>query len=330
MRPVADEDMASGIPNQLGVEDIERLYRSMLLIRRTEERIAEIYASDKIKSPVHLSIGQEAVSVGVCEALRDDDIAAGTYRGHALYLAKGADLNAMMAELFGKSDGCAAGKGGSMHLIDVSHNVLGCSAVVATNIPVAVGFALKLKRAGGDGVVACFFGDGATEEGAFYESLNFASLHKLPILFICENNHLAIYTPLEKRWASKNIAGRVEGFGIAAHKTEKLDIFKVRELAMASVARIRAGGGPEFIECHTNRWRDHVGPDSDLDSDYRIDDREILCEDDQLDRLAAMLPAAERAAIDSAVAAEIDAAIDFAEQSPFPAVEELHADVFAE
>lgn len=323
--------MATGIPNELGVEDIERLYRSMLLIRRTEERIAEIYASDKIKSPVHLSIGQEAVSVGVCDALRDDDIAAGTYRGHALYLAKGADLKAMMAELFGKSDGCAAGKGGSMHLIDVNHNVLGCSAVVATNIPIAVGFALKLKRSGGDGVVACFFGDGATEEGAFYESLNFASLHKLPILFICENNFLAIYTPLEKRWASENIGQRVEGFGIAAHKTEALDIFKVRDLAMASVGRIRAGGGPEFIECHTYRWRDHVGPDEDLDADYRAGDvRDMVREDDQIVRLAAMLPAAEREAVDSAVTAEIDAAIAYAEHSPFPEVRELQTDVFAE
>jgi TPP-dependent pyruvate/acetoin dehydrogenase alpha subunit len=323
--------IAPEIPNELGVEDIERLYRSMVLIRRTEERIAEIYASDKIKSPVHLSIGQEAVSVGVCDVLRADDIASGTYRGHALYLAKGADLKAMMAELFGKSGGCAAGKGGSMHLINTTAKVLGCSAVVATNIPIAVGFALKLKRSGGDSIVSCFFGDGATEEGAFYESLNFASLHKLPILFICENNFLAIYTPLEKRWASSEIGQRVEGFGIAAHKTESLDIFRVRELAAASVGRIRAGGGPEFIECHTYRWRDHVGPDEDRDAEYRSSfDNHMLNEDDQIDNLAAMLPAAVRQTVDASVVAEIDAAIDYAEQDPFPDVKELHTDVFAE
>src|ERR1700692_3376071 len=161
----------------------EPLYRSIYRIRRVEEEIARIYPSDKIKSPVHLSIGQEAVSVGVCEALRPKDVVFGSYRGHALYLAKGGDLKAMIAELFGRIGGCSRGKGGSMHLIDSEAGVMGTSAVVGTTIPNAVGSAYALRSRRKDAVVASFFGDGATEEGVFSESLNFAVLKRLPVLF---------------------------------------------------------------------------------------------------------------------------------------------------
>src|SRR5882757_5359429 len=181
----AAEASASGL---MTTADLERIYRALRRIRRVEEEIARIYPSDKIKSPVHLSIGQEAVSVGVCDVLRADDAVSPTYRGHAAFLAKGGSVRGLMAELYGKASGVAGGKGGSMHLIDMSHHVLGTSAVVGTTIPIAVGHALAFKRTGSDRVVASFFGDGATEEGVFTESLNFASLHKLPILFVCENN----------------------------------------------------------------------------------------------------------------------------------------------
>ena len=160
------------------------LYRSLYRIRRVEEEIARIYPSDKIKSPVHLSIGQEAVSVGVCEALHRDDIVFGTYRNHALYLAKGGDLKAMMSELYGKATGCAKGKGGSMHLVDIAAGVMGGSAIVATTLPQAVGYALAAQLQGRPQMVVSFFGDGAVEEGAFHESLNFAALRKLPVIFI--------------------------------------------------------------------------------------------------------------------------------------------------
>ena len=230
--------------NELEQADYERLYRSLRLIRRAEEEIARIYPSDKIKSPVHLSIGQEAVSVGVCDALRPDDVVAPTYRGHAAFLAKGASLRGLMAELYGKSTGVAGGKGGSMHLIDTSHNVLGASAVVGTTIPVAVGYALALKRMGSDRVAAAFFGDGATEEGVFAESLNFASLHKLPVLFVCENNYYAIHTPITQRWATQRLCERVATYGIPAHQVDDGDVFKLRALTSKSLDAMRRGGGP--------------------------------------------------------------------------------------
>jgi len=172
---------------KLAIADFERIYRSLRRIRRAEEEVARIYPTDKIKSPVHLSIGQEAVSVGVCDVLRPEDVVSPTYRGHATYMAKGGPLRELFAEMYGKATGVAGGKGGSMHLIDMSHNIIGTSAVVGTTIPLAIGYALTFKRLRADRVVASFFGDGATEEGVFTESLNFASLHKLPVLFVCEN-----------------------------------------------------------------------------------------------------------------------------------------------
>ena len=187
---------------------IERFYRALYRIRRVEEEIAAIYPTDKIKSPVHLSIGQEAVSVGICEALGRDDVVFGTYRSHALYLAKGGDLPKMIAELYGKLDGCAKGKGGSMHLIDVAARVMGASAVVGTTIPQAVGFAYALKLQRKDSVVVSVFGDGAVDEGVFHESLNFAALKSLPIIFVCENNLYAIHTHQLQRQKVNNICER--------------------------------------------------------------------------------------------------------------------------
>ena len=188
-------------------------YREMHRIRRVEEEIARLYPSDKIMSPIHLSIGQEPISVGVCQALVPDDVVFGTYRSHALYLAKGGDLRGMMAELFGKVTGTARGKGGSMHLIDVAHNVMGASAVVGTTLPQAVGYAYALKLKKKPNIVAVFFGEGATEEGVFYESLQFAALKKLPMVFICENNLYAIHSAWADRHAHVHLCDRVKGFG---------------------------------------------------------------------------------------------------------------------
>src|SRR5262245_9117194 len=163
----------------------ERLYRSLYRIRRVEEEISRVYPTDCIKSPVHLSIGQESVSVGVCEAIAPDDIVFGSYRSHAYYLAKGGDLNAMIAELYGKATGCAKGKGGSMHLVDVARGVMGASAVVGTTIANAIGYAYAVKLRQEPRAVICFFGDGATDEGVFHESLNFAALKQVPLIFVC-------------------------------------------------------------------------------------------------------------------------------------------------
>ena len=309
---------------------IARLFRALLLIRRTEERIAAVYPTDCIKSPVHLSIGQEAVAVGVCDALSRTDVVAMSYRGHAAYLAKGGDLRKMIAELYGKVTGCARGKGGSMHLVAPEAGVLGASAVVATQIPIATGWALASKRRGSGQVVACFFGDGATEEGCTAESLNFAALHHLPILFVCENNGYAIHEPLAKRWATTRLCERVATYGIATHRIEDQDVFAIREAAQAAVASIREGAGPTFIECLTYRWREHVGPNEDYDSGYRAaDDLHPWRASDQIDRIARLLPSHQVHRISEEVAAQIDDAFNFAAASDPPEADELWRHVYA-
>jgi pyruvate dehydrogenase E1 component alpha subunit len=311
-------------------ETIARLYRGLARIRRVEERVADIYPTDKIKSPIHLSIGQEAVAVGICDTLRADDIVSGTYRGHATYLAKGGDLPAMLAEMFGKVGGCARGKGGSMHLVGLEQGILGCSAVVGSNVPVAAGYSLALKRRGRGQVVAVFYGDGASEEGGVYETLNFAALHKLPILFVCENNFLAIHEPLTRRWAADQLTERVATFGMPARRIVSGDVFEIRAAAAELIDGIRSGAGPAFLECHTYRWREHVGPAEDYAAGYRArTDLEAWQSKDQVARLAALLPDAARQSIDADIAAEIDAAVRYAEESPFPALEELYDHVFA-
>jgi TPP-dependent pyruvate/acetoin dehydrogenase alpha subunit len=320
----------TGVAEPPSVTVVERLYRSLLCIRRAEEEVARIYPSDRIKSPVHLAIGQEAISVGVCDALRDDDVAGGTYRSHAVYLAKGGDLGRMMAEMYGKVTGCARGKGGSMHLIAMDRLVLGASAVVGTTIPLATGYALALQREGRGRVVASFFGDGATEEGCFYESLNFAKLHALPILFVCENNGFAIHEPLAKRWGAPDLCRRVEGFGVPARRIEDGDVFTIRAAATSAIERMRGGGGPELLECLTYRWREHVGPGEDFDQAYRnAGERDPWLQRDQVPRLAAMLPAPARARIAAEVEAAIAQAVRFAEDSAFPEGDELYAHVYA-
>ena len=312
-------------------ETVARIYRSLRLIRRTEEEIARVYLSDKIKSPVHLSIGQESVAVGVCDALGDDDVVSATYRGHAAYIAKGGDLKGMMAELYGKATGCAVGKAGSMHLVDMSRYVLGSSAVVGTNIPLAVGYGLSLKREGAGRAVACFLGDGATEEGVFSESLNFAALHRLPVLFVCENNGYAIHTPIDDRWATRALCERVATYGIPARQVPDGNVFRIREAASQGLEGIRAGEGPRFVECITYRWKEHVGVGEDYDAGYRSrEELEPWARNDPVALTGAMMADAQRLFIDEAVEREVAAALDFAENSPWPDPEELFTHVFAD
>lgn len=309
-----------------------RFYRSLYRIRRAEEEIARIYPSDKIKSPVHLAIGQESVAVGVCEALRPEDVVFGSYRSHAYYLAKGGDLNAMMAELYGKQTGCAKGKGGSMHIVDVAHGVMGASAVVGTPLPNAVGYAYALKVQRRPGLVVCFFGDGATEEGVYHESLNFAALKAVPIIFICENNGYAIHTHVAQRQkAFDQLAARARSYGLPAECIED-DVFKIYERVHAAAEALRAGQpGPFYFECQTYRWKEHVGPNEDYQLGYRThDEAEPWMTNDQVKRVAALLDPAERRRLEAEVEAEIQAAIDFAESSPFPPAAELYTNVFKE
>jgi len=310
----------------------ERLYRSLRSIRRVEEVIADLYPTDKVRSPVHLSIGQEAVAVGVCDVLTEEDVVAMTYRGHATYLAKGGSLREMMAELFGRVTGVARGKGGSMHLVGMDNFVLGGSAVVGTTIPIAVGYALSLKREGRGRVVACFFGDGATEEGVFYESLNFAALHSLPVLFVCENNGYAIHQPVDKRWAAKDLCKRVEAFGVPTRRIPDGDVFSIRAAAVAAVSGMKSRGeGPSFLECLTYRWREHVGPNEDFDAGYRdTSEAAPWFQSEPVMAVGKTLTRSVRDGIDANVEAQIQDAVGFAEQSPFPEADELTQDVFAD
>ncbi len=316
--------------NSIDTAVTERLFKTLLLIRRTEERIAAAYPTDCIKSPVHLSIGQESVAVGVCDVLKPTDIAAMSYGGHAVYIAKGGDLRQMIAELFGKVSGCARGKGGSMHLVAPEAGVLGASAVVGTQIPIATGWALAAKKRATGQVVACFFGDGATEEGCMAESLNFAALHRLPILYICENNGYAIHEPLSKRWATTRLCERVATYGIATRRIENQDIFAIRDATLEAVSNIREGSGPAFMECVTYRWREHVGPREDYDSGYRgADELRPWQESDQVERLAQMLPMDAVDRISQEVAVQIEDAFNFAATSSTPDESELLRHVYA-
>ena len=309
----------------------EKIYRSLYRIRRIEEEVVRVYPADKVKSPIHLSIGQEAVSVGVCEALRADDIVFGTYRNHALYLAKGGDVKKMIAELYGKATGCAKGKGGSMHLVDVAVGVMGGSAVVGTTIPQAVGYAFALKLQRSDRVVVNFFGDGAVEEGAFHESLNFAALKKLPIIFVCENNFYAIHSRQEARQSPSDICTLARAYGMTAERLEGNDVLTIHESITKAVGDLRAGApGPRFFECMTYRWKEHVGPADDFQAGYRsYEEARPWVEGDQVKRIGEMIAPEVHARIEKEIEAEIAEAFAFAEASPFPEPSELFTDVFA-
>ncbi len=312
-----------------------QLYKKMLLIRKLELRLAEIYHTDAVKSPVHLSVGQESIAVGICDPLNKDDLVSNTYRCHATYIAKGGDLREMMAELYGKSQGCAGGKAGSMHLVDMKNGVVGASAVVGTTIPIAAGLALAMKfdakKTGKQRIVVSVFGDGGTEEGCFYETINFAALRKLPMIFVCENNRLAIHTPIERRWATEKLCERIQTYGIETHKIDDADVFKIRETISSAAEKIRnTGEGPIFIECATYRWLEHVGPFDDHKDNYRdLEEYARWKKNDQIDRLAGMLDENTRNQIQQEVTDMIKDAEIFAENSPYPAAEELYTHVYA-
>ena len=312
--------------------NIENFYRSIYRIRRAEEEVARLYPSDKIKSPVHLSIGQEAISVGVCEALATQDVVFGTYRSHALYLAKTGDLKGFFAELFGKSTGCCQGKGGSMHLANLEMGMMGTSAVVATTIPQAVGYAYAMKMRGEKKIVAVFLGDGSTEEGVFHESLNFAALKALPIIFVCENNGYAIHTHQSQRQHLADISAIVRAHGIETKRIDNNDSRALYQLVKSASHSMRTEETkPLFIECFTSRWKEHVGPQEDFYLGYRSEqDVEEWKKSDDVIKLGACLAEVVKSQIEREVEAEIQVAIKFAEDSPFPTKDALFKDVYFE
>jgi TPP-dependent pyruvate/acetoin dehydrogenase alpha subunit len=301
----------------------EQLYRAIKRIRRAEEVIAKIYPTDKIKSPVHLGIGHEAIQVGVCGNLEKEDIVFGYYRSHPLYLAKGGCMKAMMAELFGKIEGCARGWGGSMHLVDLEHNIMSTTAIVASSIPNAVGYSYALKLQGSKQIVVSFCGDGATEEGVTSESWNFAALHKLPILFVCENNELAIHTKRNQRQAVLDICSRARANGVPDTQINNYNLETIYSVAGDLIAKIRNGGGPQFLEIVTSRWLEHVGPNEDFKLGYRTPDEVTpFREQDEVERLGKLVGHVKEQ-IDQEIENEINEAIEFAEAGKFPEKEEL-------
>ncbi|XOV79298.1 MAG: thiamine pyrophosphate-dependent dehydrogenase E1 component subunit alpha [Aestuariibacter sp.] len=309
--------------------EVIELFIQMLRIRRVEEAIAERYPEQKMRCPTHLSIGQEAVAVGVSYGLQCQDKVFSSHRAHAHYLAKGGSLKKLIAELYGKATGCTAGRGGSMHLCDLDAGFVASTAIVANSIPVAVGQALNMQSQKKDGIVIAYFGDGATEEGAFYESVNFAVLKSLPILFVCENNFYSVYSPLSVRQPENHSISRmVKEMGIPAQELDGNNVLKVHQTASQSITDIRSGRGPQFIECFTYRHREHCGPNFDDDLGYRPSEEvtywhekdPILCFQQHCDVAGIVIPSITSLLSEQEplIQREIAQAFDFAESSPFP------------
>ena len=309
--------------------DIKKAYYLFLLIRRSEEKIIELYNTDKIKSPVHLSIGQEAVAVGVSLALSESDIIFSNYRGHAHFIAREANLDKMWAELYGKSRGTARGKGGSMHLNDYEKNFIPTSAIVSTAVPEAVGYAFALKYKKQAGVVVCYHGDGATDEGVFWESLNFASLHSLPIIFICENNKYAIYSHQNTRSLNNPIVDRAKAFGVSSIRVSGNKTKNFFDATLDCIKQIKKKSQPFLLECMTTRWRDHVGITIPELSKAEFEEIENAKKNDDLKELEKQLPEDDVLIINKKVTIEIEKAINFAESSNFPEESELYDNVLA-
>ncbi|WP_047309218.1 thiamine pyrophosphate-dependent dehydrogenase E1 component subunit alpha [Rhodopseudomonas palustris] len=318
-------------------ETSRRLLFDMLRIRSVEETIAARYGEQKMRCPTHLSVGQEAVAAAAGAVLRPTDLAVSGHRAHAHYLAKGGSLKAMIAEIYGKVTGCARGKGGSMHLIDESVGFMGSTAIVGGTVPVGIGlsYPMKLNKTG---QISCvFLGDAVPETGVFFESVNFAMVKQLPVLFLCENNGYSVYSPLSVRQPpGRKLHELVAGFGLVTHHGDGNDARAVVAALSEGVAAIRSGEGPRFYEFETYRWREHCGPNYDNEIGYRsVAEFEAW-------KLRDPVPALQRALITEAIVtdadvadmqAEIDAEIEeafaFAESSPFPPPEDAFTDVYA-
>jgi pyruvate dehydrogenase E1 component subunit alpha len=310
------------------------LLRQMLLIRRFEEKAAELYSLGKIRGFLHLYIGEEAVAVGAMQALTPEDGIVATYREHGQALARGIPAGSLMAEMYGKANGCSRGRGGSMHFFDASRRFYGGHAIVGGGLPVAVGLALADKLMARPRVTACFFGDGAVAEGEFHESLNLAALWKLPVLFLCENNLYAMGTALARHQAQPDIRRKADAYGMPADAADGMDVLAVEAAARRAGEHVRRGDGPFLLELRTYRFRAHSTADPEL---YRK--KEEVAEWRQRDpialfgarlRAAGLLSDADLASLEASVGGEIDEAVRAAEAGPWEPVEDLTRDVYAE
>jgi TPP-dependent pyruvate/acetoin dehydrogenase alpha subunit len=319
------------------VDTKKELYKKMLLIRQVEEAIADKYSEQEMRCPTHLSIGQEAVAAAVGLALNANDQVVSTHRSHAHYLGKGGSLKRMIAELYGKATGCSSGKGGSMHLIDQDVGFMGSTAIVGNSIPIGAGLALSYQLDGSDRVAVIFIGDGATEEGVFAETVNFAALKKLPLLFVCENNLYSVYSPLANRQPfGRSIAKMVEGMGVMVAEGDGNNAIKAFELTQKTISKIRSGGGPWFLEFSTYRWLEHCGANYDNHIGYRIEDEfQSWKERDPVKFLEGALISNNEITVDeldsihAEVKNQISDAFQFAVASSYPNPEEAFTQVLA-
>lgn len=255
-------DLSKSVSSE-DVAELERIYERLFFLRRFEEKIVALYPEQEMKTPVHLGIGQEAVSVGFLWDAKSGDVVYSNHRSHLHYLAKGGDPYALAAELYGRDAGCCKGRGGSMHLADPECGLLGASAIVAGGIPIAVGAALGFRLRDLPFVSIVFFGDGAFDEGVVYESMSFAALRKLPVIFVVENNGYATASPQRARQPLDNIHQRGEIFGIPGYRVDGNDVASVRKIALVCMNAARGKNGPSLVECRTYRWKGHVGIDED-------------------------------------------------------------------
>jgi acetoin:2,6-dichlorophenolindophenol oxidoreductase subunit alpha len=317
-------------------EDYLRMYAQMVRIRTFEDNANQLYLSAKMPGLTHMYSGEEAVAVGICEALTDTDRITSTHRGHGHCVAKGAEFKAMFCELLGKAEGYCRGKGGSMHIADQSHGNLGANAIVGGSMGIATGSALRAKLLGQDDVTVCFFGDGATAQGLMYEVMNMAALWKLPVIYACENNGYSEYTRTEEI-AAGSIIARAEAFGIEAHQVDGQDVLAVNELTQKLVARARKGEGPFFMELMTYRYHGHhVG---DINREYyrsKSEEKDWKDNRDPIIRFRAFLveqgiaTEAEIEAMNAEIEQDAAEAVAYAEQAPYPPAHEVDMHVFAD
>lgn len=318
---------------ELTKQQLLGFYQTMSTIRTFENKTVDLFAAGKIPGFVHLYIGEEAVATGVCANLTSSDYITSTHRGHGHLIAKGGKVDLMMAELFGKATGYCKGKGGSMHIADVGLGILGANGIVGAGQPIATGAAFACKYRKSDAVVVCFFGDGASNRGTFHESLNLASIWNLPIVFVCENNMYGISYCQRDHMNICDISDRSSAYGIPGVTVDGNDVVAVYETVAEAVKRARSGDGPSLVECKTWRWRGHFEGDPCTYKDPNEQAEWII--KDPIPRLAKQILAlnfatqAELDKINEAINAQIDAAVDFAQNSPNPRPEDVLTDVFA-
>ena len=314
---------------------VERLYEELLKIRLIEEEISYRYSEEKMRCPTHIAIGQEAAAVGVCASLNKNDYAVSGHRAHHHYIAKGGNIKKLIAEIYGKETGCSGGKGGSMHLIDTNVGFMGSTAIVAGTIPVGVGLSFSQKLKHSENITCIFFGDAAIEEGVFYESVNFAILKNLPVLFVCENNQFSCFTHLSERQPqNRKIFEMVSGLGIDSSECDGNDVIAVQERTAQLVNKIKKGEGPKFLELHTYRWLEHCGPNYDDELGYRtINDIKKSRENDPIIILEKKYPElikSKKHTILKNLNTLTKNAFKFAEESNFPNQEEAYENLYSE